>query len=148
MKAAQIREIAGLIGKGKWVIGQTEHKMALRWGLGISAIRERAAEARRLVEFAFGSTEDLRADVLAQLAGIAGEMRRKEPRTAVTALMGIAAITGLVVTHRADYRDAAISKKLPPQERIAEATRIRAQLDQVVIEAEAELASTVDMVEP
>ncbi len=125
----QTREIAELLALGQWVLGVTENEMARKWGVSVPVVRNRAAEARRLVSHAYGDLEDLRGRVLAQLDGIAGETRRKEPRTAVSALMGIAAVAGLVVTHRADTREQRPNTKLSPAERRVEIARIRAQLD-------------------
>ncbi len=142
---AQIREIAALISKGRWIVGVTEHKMAVKWNVSVGAIRQRASEARRLVQNSFGDLEDLRTDVLAQLAGIAQEQRRKEPRTAVAALLGVAAVTGLIVTHRVDTRDAKPGKHLSPADRRAEIARIRAQLDEADEDARRELEGTIDV---
>ncbi len=138
-KAEQIREIAELMSLGQWQLGVTESALATRWHLGISAIRERAAEARRLVAGAFGDLDDLRGNVLAQLSGIAGEQRTKEPRTAVSALMGIAAVAGLIVTGRDPTREPRGNKVLSPAERRAEIARIRAQLDEADALALAEM---------
>ncbi len=126
-------------------MGVTENELASRWGLSVGAIRERAAEARRLVSHAYGDLEDLRGRVLAQLDGIAGETRKKEPRVAVQALMGLAAVAGLVVTHRNDYRDQKPTTKLSPAERRLEIARIRAQLDEADAIALSEF-NTVDVV--
>ena len=141
---AQVRDIAELIGKGEWIIGVTEHEKVKLWGVDISSVRRRAAEARRLVQEAFGNTEDLRADVLAQLHGIAGEQRKHEPRTAVAALLGIAQITGIIVTRHVDSRSTHGGKPTTPEERIAEIDRIEAQLADARAQALAELG-TVDM---
>ncbi len=135
---AQVRDIAKLMGAGQWIIGVTEHDKAEEWGVELQVVRRRAAEARRLVAHAFGNIEDLRTDVLSQLAGIAGEQRTKEPRTAVAALLGIAAVTGIIVTHRVDTRDVKVSKNLSPTQRRAEIARIRAQLDQADADAAAD----------
>ena len=140
---AQTREIAELMGLGQWVIGVTENQLSERWGLSVPVIRTRAAEARRLVSHAYGDLEDLRGRVLQQLEGIAGETRKKEPRTAVSALLGIAAVAGLVVTHRQDTRPEKPNTKLTPAERRVEIARIRAQLDEADAIALAEL-NTVD----
>ncbi len=119
--------------------------MSRKWGVSIAVVRQRAAEARRLVSHAYGDLEDLRGRVLAQLDGIAGETRRKEPRTAVSALMGIAAVAGLVVTHRADTREQRPNTKLSPAERRVEIARIRAQLDEADAIALQEM-NTLDVV--
>lgn len=140
---AQVRDIAEMIGKGAWILGVTEHEKALEWGVGVSAVRARAAEARRLVQNSFGSTEDLRAGIMAQLEGIAGEQRHKEARTAVAALQALATIAGIVPTRYGDARTPG-TKALTAEARRAEITRIRAQLD----EADAALAleeGTVDV---
>ena len=140
----QTREIAELMALGQWVLGVTENELARKWDLTISSVRSRAAEARRLVSHAYGDLEDLRGRVLAQLDGIAGETRRKEPRTAVAALLGIAAVAGLLITERRDHglRQGA---KLSPAERRVEIARIRAQLDDADAQALAEMG-TVDAV--
>ena len=140
----QTREIAELIGLGQWVRGVTEHEFAAKHRLSIAAVRERAAEARRLVQHAYGDTEDLRASLLAQLEGIAGETRRKEPRTAVAALLGVAAIAGLTTMGRGEERGTRASKPLPPAERLAEITRIEASLAEAKAQALSELA-TIDV---
>ncbi len=141
----QTREIAELMSLGQWVIAVTENEMARKWGVSVAVVRNRAAEARRLVQHAFGDTEDLRARVLAQLEGIAGEQRKLEPRTAVSALLGVAAVAGLIVTQRADTREQRPNTKLSPAERRVEIARIRAQLDEADAIALAEL-NTVDVV--
>ena len=141
---AQVREIAELIGLGQWVRGVTEHEFAARHNLGIAAVRDRAAEARRLVQHAYGDTEDLRAAFLAQLEGIASETRRKEPRTAVAAILGAAAIAGLTTMGRGEERGMRASKPLPPAERLAEITRIEASLAEAKAQALSELA-TIDV---
>ncbi len=141
----QTREIAELMSLGQWVIATTEHEMARKWGVSIAVVRTRAAEARRLVQHSFGDLEDLRGRVLAQLEGIAGETRRKEPRTAVSALLGVAAVAGLIVTQRQDTREQRGNTKLSPAERRVEIARIRAQLDEADAIALAEL-NTVDVV--
>ncbi len=147
VKVEQIREIAELMSLGQWQLGVTENLLATRWGLGVGAIRERAAEARRLVAGSFGDLEDLRGNVLAQLSGIAGEQRTKEPRTAVSALMGIAAVAGLIVTGRDPTRDRTPDKQRTPAERRVEIARIRAQLDEADAIAVAEMG-TIDVVLP
>ncbi len=131
----QTREISELLALGQWQLGVTEHEMARKWGCSVAVVRNRAAEARRLVSHAYGDLEDLRGRVLAQLDGIASETRRKEPRTAVSALLGIAAVAGLVVTHRSDTRDQRPTSKLSPKERRLEIARIRAQLDEADAQA-------------
>ncbi len=141
----QTREISELMALGQWQLGVTEHEVARRWGVEVHTVRQRAAEARRLVSHAYGDLEDLRGRVLAQLDGIAGETRKKEPRVAVQALMGLAAVAGLVVTHRNDYREQKPTTKLSPAERRLEIARIRAQLDEADALALAEL-NTVDAV--
>ncbi len=141
----QIREIAELMSLGQWQLGVTENLLAQRWGITVSSIRNRAAEARRLVAGAFGDTDDLRGNVLAQLSGIAGEQRTKEPRTAVSALMGIAAVAGLIVTGRDPTREPRGNKTLSPSERRAEIARIRAQLDEADALALAEM-NAIDVV--
>ena len=140
----QIREIAELMSLGQWVLSVTENEMARKWSVTVSSVRSRAAEARRLVQHAYGDTEDLRSRVLAQLEGIAGETRRKEPRTAVSALLGVAAVAGLIVTQRHDTREQKPNSKLSPAERRVEIARIRAQLDEADAIAIAEL-STIDV---
>jgi hypothetical protein len=140
---AQVRDIAERIAKGTWVLAVTEQEKALEWGVDISSVRRRAAEARRLVESAFGDLSDLRTDICAQLSGIAGEQRHKEARTAVSALVALATITGVMPTRYADTR-APSAKALTAEARRAEINRIRAQLD----EADAALAleeGTVDV---
>ncbi len=141
----QTREISELLALGQWVMGVTENEMARKWGVSVAVVRNRAAEARRLVSHAYGDLEDLRGRVLAQLDGIAGETRKKEPRTAVSALMGIAAVAGLVVTHRQDMREQRPNTKLSPAERRVEIARIRAQLDEADAIALQEM-NTVDVV--
>lgn len=123
----QTREIAKLISNGKWLPGITEQDFAEKYGLSIGSVRDRAAEARRLVQESFGNLDDLRADVLSQLSGIAREVRKKEPRTAVAALQTIAAVTGLIVTHRVNHE---ARRNLSPEQRREEIQRIRAQLDE------------------
>ncbi len=139
----QTREISELMALGQWVLGVTEKELARQWGINVSGVRSRAAEARRLICHAYGNTDDLRGMVLAQLDGIAGETRKKEPRTAVSALLGIAAITGIIVTKHVDMRERPGSTKLSPAERRAEIARIRLQLDEADAIALAEL-NTVD----
>ncbi len=136
---AQVREIAKLMAQGNWILGVTEHDMCEKWGVDLTAVRRRAAESRRLVQQSFGDLEDLRADVLGQLAGIARETRKTEPRTAVSALLGVAAVTGLVVTHRVNERGVSPDKRLSPTQRREEIARIRAQLDAADADAIAEL---------
>ncbi len=141
----QIREVAELMSAGQWQLGATERDLAARWGISVSSIRNRASEARRLICHAYGNTDDLRGMVLAQLDGIAGETRKKEPRTAVSALLGIAAITGLVVSPRSDARQDRAVSKLSPQARLEEITRIEAQLADARAQALLEM-NTVDVV--
>ncbi len=141
----QTREISELMALGQWVLAVSEKDCAARWGVSIGVVRQRAAEARRLVSHAYGDLEDLRGRVLAQLDGIAGETRKKEPRTAVSALLGIAAVAGLIVTQRGDTREQRPTSKLTPAARRIEIARIRQQLDEADAQALAEL-NTVDVV--
>lgn len=138
---AQVREISELMGLGQWVLGQTEHDCATRWNVSIVVVRRRAAEARRLVAHAYGDTDDLRARILVQLDGIASETRKREPRTAVSALQAMAAITGLVMTGRGNSAPERPRSKLSPAERLVEIARIQAQLDEAANEARAELGT-------
>ncbi len=140
----QIREISELMALGQWALGVTEKEMARKWEVTVSSVRSRAAEARRLICHAYGNTDDLRGMIAAQLDGISGECRRKEPRTAVAALLGLAAITGILVTKHNDSRDRPAVSKLSPAERRLEIARIRAQLDEADAIALAEL-NTVDV---
>ncbi len=142
----QVREAAELMASGQWVPGQTEHAFAAKHGLSIAAVRDRAAEARRLVAGAI-DLEELRGLVLAQLDGIAGECRQKDPRVAVSALLAMAQIAGLVVTRHVDTRIAKPTKQLPPAERLAEIEKIRGQLLEAEEEARREL-ETVDVAAP
>lgn len=140
--AAQVREIAELMGAGQWVIGVTENALAARWKITNKCVRERSAEARRLVAHAYGDIEDIRARVLVQLDGIAGEVRHKEPRTAVAALMGIASIAGLVQRDKPGSMGESTAKRhLSPAERLAEIERIRAALTQAEEQARAEMVA-------
>lgn len=141
----QTREIAELMGLGQWILGVTEHELAARWGISRGAVRQRAAEARRLVQHAYGDTEDLKARIAAQLEGIASETRRKEPRTAVAALLGLATVVGVI--NRGEMREASIPKRtLSPQEKRVEIAKIRAALDEADAQALAELGGIVDVV--
>ena len=138
--ADQVREVATLMASGLWVVGVTENEIANKWNVGVATVRDRAAEARRLVGHAFGDLEELRGLVLAQLQGIAIETRKFEPRTAVAALMAIANVAGLVVTKHVDTRPqgASSGKHLTPTEKRAEIARIRAALDEAEETAAAE----------
>lgn len=137
----QIRDIAKLMAQGNWILGVTEHEKCEEWGIDLSCVRKRSAEARRVVQQSFGNLEDLRADVLGQLAGIARETRKTEPRTAVSALLGVAAVTGLVVTHRVNERGASPDKRLSPEQRLEEIAKIKGQLDEAERQAIAELGA-------
>lgn len=127
---AQVTEISELMAGGRWIRGRTERKIALKWGVAVNVVQNRAAEARRLVQHAYTNLEELRGLILAQLEGIAVEQRRKEARTAVAALTSIAQIAGLIVTRHTDTRPLGPDKRLSPEQRREEIARIRAQLDE------------------
>lgn len=145
---AQTREIADLMARGRWIRGITELQKCEEWGITVTAIRDRSAEARRLVQHAYGDLSDLRDRFLAQLDTIAGETARTEPRVAVQAIMGAAQIAGVIVTRHQDGRNA-----LPrgsagtPEERRAEIARIRQQLDEADALAIAEMGGDPGVVD-
>lgn len=140
--AEQVRQIASLMASGAWIVGVTENSLAHEWKIGIGSIRDRASEARRLVAHAYGDISDLRGSILLQLDTIARDTRKNEPRTAVSALVAIANIAGLIA-RAGDRATATIAKTLTPAERLAEIARIRTALNEAEAEAQRELA-TVD----
>lgn len=114
--ARQVTEIARVMSAGEWRPGHSHRDLAERWGVSITVVERRAAEASREVRRALGDPEELRSHVLSQLSVIVADARAAgDQKTAVIALRTISDIAGIVIQKHSHRVELEVEKMTPDQ---------------------------------